>query len=94
MGKMLTAREAADRMGLSDKKVYAMVASGILPGYKIGGAVRVDEEDLTEYLASCRIRPPAPEPAEITRKRRQKLREDEAAGEEYTGLHCLARFRA
>jgi len=94
MGKMLNVKTAAERLGLSDKTVYALIAGGDLPGYKMRSAVRVDEDELEEYKRACRVRPPMPK-AEQARpaRRRQRKREDDALGEVYTGLSCLERFK-
>jgi excisionase family DNA binding protein len=42
--------EAARRLGVSEKTARRMVKSGKLPAEFIGGAFRVSEEDLAEYL--------------------------------------------
>lgn len=53
---ILTATQAAERMGISQRKVYELADSGDLPCYRIGRAVRFAAADITEYLASCRSR--------------------------------------
>ena len=66
MGRMLTVPEVADRLGMSGKTIYAMVAGGELPGYKFRNSVRVDEEELEAYVRRCRVR----EPQEIAARAR------------------------
>jgi excisionase family DNA binding protein len=46
-------KEAADRLDVSIATVYALVASGRLRCHRIGigrGAIRISEEQLTDYL--------------------------------------------
>ena len=53
---MLTAAEAAKRLGLAVRSVYDIPADQ-LPRYRIGagrGAVRFASQDIDAYLASCR----------------------------------------
>ena len=102
MGKVITVREAADRLVLCDKTVYGMVADGTVPGYKFKGAVRVDEDGLEAYIESRRIRPaPVTKPSDkpgrpkgsTHGKRRDPRWYDAPESEVYTGLSCLSRFR-
>lgn len=51
---IITAREAADRLGLSRRTIYALAASGTLACYRFGGSVRFDTDDLDDYRKSCR----------------------------------------
>lgn len=92
---MLTVKQAAERLGLSEKTVYAMIARGEIPGYKFKKAVRVEEADLEAYKASKRIRPAPAEPKQdirtVRKNRTQRQRDQEQAG--YTGLSCLSRFQ-
>ena len=58
--KLLTVPEAADRLRVSVQTVYALASQGRLPAVRIGtgrGVVRICEEDLQAYIASCRRRP-------------------------------------
>jgi excisionase family DNA binding protein len=53
----LTVREVAQRLKVSQASVYAVIAEGKLPGYRIGagrGTIRVSVADLQSYLAECR----------------------------------------
>lgn len=43
MSKLLTVRQAAERLSLSESKVYRMTISGELPVQRIGRAVRIPE---------------------------------------------------
>jgi excisionase family DNA binding protein len=53
--RLLTAREAAEKLTVSTRKVYNLVAAGKLPHYRINNTVRIAEEDIEDYLADCRI---------------------------------------
>lgn len=43
--------EVADLLKLSDAWVYARIADGTLPHFKLKGAIRISETQLQEYLA-------------------------------------------
>lgn len=51
---MLRVKEVAERLALSESKIYQLVRSGELPHYKIGGAVRVSEEQLLDFLTASK----------------------------------------
>jgi excisionase family DNA binding protein len=51
---LLTVKQVAAALQLSASKVYELLAKGTLPRYKIGGAVRIAQADLDEYLRGCR----------------------------------------
>lgn len=44
--KMLTTQEAAERLGITDARIRAMILSGRLPAEKFGRAHVIREEDL------------------------------------------------
>ena len=48
--KMLTVKEAAEKMSVSTKTVYRLMGNGILSKVKIGRSTRVSEDDLNAYL--------------------------------------------
>lgn len=52
---MLNAKQVAERLGISARKVYELAASGHLPSYRFGGAVRFAPDDVDHYIASCRV---------------------------------------
>lgn len=47
---MMRVSEVARRLDVSGKAVYALIASGKLRAYRIGGSYRVDEHQLREFL--------------------------------------------
>lgn len=51
---LLTATDVADRLKMAKTGVYALFARGDLAHLRIGRLVRVREDDLSAYLASCR----------------------------------------
>lgn len=52
-----TVPEVAKLLQLSDSYVYAKIASGEFPHYKIGGAVRISDAQIEEYLQRSRRGP-------------------------------------
>jgi excisionase family DNA binding protein len=85
---LLDVRCVAARLGLSTKAVRGLILRGELAAYKVAGRIRIDAEDLEDYLAAARVhpsphdigppsRPPAPRGA--TQGLRPLLRSDDAA---------------
>lgn len=54
MSEFLTAQEAAQRLKISARKVYALAASGELATHRFGAAVRFATSDLDVYVQKCR----------------------------------------
>jgi len=52
---MMTVGELAGRLAVSRSKVYALIEAGTIGHYRIGGSIRVSEEQLTAYLESCKV---------------------------------------
>lgn len=48
----LTVAQVAERLAVRPKTVYQQIWSGRLRAVKVGGAVRVAESDLADYLAA------------------------------------------
>ena len=64
---MLTPKQVAERVGVSDSLVYEWCAQGLLKHYRFGGkgrrgCIRIEEADLAAFLAAClhEVRPPVP----------------------------------
>jgi excisionase family DNA binding protein len=56
---MLTPKQAAARIGVSDSLIYEWCSSGLLPHYRFGrrgrrGKILIDEAEFDAFLASCR----------------------------------------
>ena len=45
----------AERLDVSEKSVRRCIGRGELPAYRIGGQIRISEEDLQNFLGSCRM---------------------------------------
>jgi excisionase family DNA binding protein len=54
----LTVQQVADRLARKKSSVYALIQSGKLRGYRMGGAVRVAEADLERFIDGGVIVPP------------------------------------
>lgn len=54
MADLITARQAAQRLGLSPRKIYELAATGRLPSFRFDDAIRFDPQDLETYRESCR----------------------------------------
>lgn len=57
--RMLKVHEVAERLALGRTHTYDLIQRGILPGVRIGRAVRVPEAKLAEYIDSLAIAPAA-----------------------------------
>lgn len=52
----LSIREVAGFLGVSEKSVRRWVAAGLIPASRYGPrALRVNKNDLVDYIESCRI---------------------------------------
>jgi excisionase family DNA binding protein len=49
--KVLTVKEAADRLKVKPQWVYRMMQSGDLPFVRLGRLIRIDEDSLEKWLA-------------------------------------------
>lgn len=45
----------AEKLGLSPRSVRRLIKSGALQAFKIGGVIRISDEDLRCFLAASRI---------------------------------------
>jgi excisionase family DNA binding protein len=66
----LTPKQAADRAVVSLSLVYQWCQDGVLVHYRLGrpgkrGCIRIDETDLTEFLATCRKEGDSPAPLRL-----------------------------
>jgi excisionase family DNA binding protein len=66
-GAMMTVRQVADKIGVSDSLVYEWCSAGLLTHYRFGskgrrGKIMIDEAELDAFLSSCRqeARPEVP----------------------------------
>lgn len=56
MEQLINTQETAELLGLSYGHVRRMIASGELPHYKIGHAVRISKDELQAWLEKKRVR--------------------------------------
>lgn len=47
---ILTIREVADYLKLAEKTAYRLVASGKIPGFKVGGSWRFRREEIKAWI--------------------------------------------
>ncbi len=64
---MFTVRETAARLGISPSLVYALCQAGVIRHSRHGrpgkrGTIRIPQEAIEEYIASCRVPIPPPAP--------------------------------
>ena len=52
---LLSVPAVAQSLGVSEKSVRRFITRGLLRAYKIGGQIRIAEEDLLAFQASCRL---------------------------------------
>jgi excisionase family DNA binding protein len=53
---LLTVREVADTMRVSNMTVYRLIRAGELPAIRVGKHFRIREHELSEYLESQIVR--------------------------------------
>lgn len=63
---LVTVKQAAERIGVSDSLVYEWCANGLLKHYRFGGkgkrgCIRIEQADLDVFLAECVQRPKLPD---------------------------------
>ena len=54
--KLHSLNVVADRLGLSPRSVRRLIDDGTLPSFKIGGAIRLSDDDLVALIARSRQR--------------------------------------
>ena len=66
---LMTKAQAAEELQISVRTLEGLISRGQLPAYRIGPkCVRIDSEDLGEYVAARRIAPATrPRPVEVVR---------------------------
>lgn len=70
---MMSAKQAASRLGVSDSLVYAWCASGALPHFRMGqpgrrGRILIAEDDLEAFLARRKDEREEPDAAPLALK--------------------------
>jgi excisionase family DNA binding protein len=54
---LLSIQDVAKRLNVNPRTVNRMISAGELPAYRVGGVLRIDEQDLQNYLQKNRIQP-------------------------------------
>jgi excisionase family DNA binding protein len=54
-----TPKTLAAYLAVGERTVYALLADGSMPSYKIAGTRRIDPDDVDAYLAARRVQAPA-----------------------------------
>lgn len=49
---IMTIREVAEYLKLTEKTTYRLAAEGELPGFKVGGSWRFKRQDLEKWIAA------------------------------------------
>lgn len=57
MDELLTVREVAERLKLTEKSVRRYISEGKLPAVKLGRVLRVREADLETFVEERQVRP-------------------------------------
>lgn len=52
--RLLTYRETADFLGVTDRTVRTLVSTHVLPAVRFGGSVRIDPADLREFVENAK----------------------------------------
>ncbi|AKF75350.1 hypothetical protein AAV30_03765 [Bacillus velezensis] len=62
-----TIEEVAGLLKVSKLTVYDLIKKGLIPAYRVGRQMRVDEEDLKQYKANMRMSKSHPQQKRLTR---------------------------
>jgi len=54
--QLLTAREAAEELTISERTLWTLTKAGEIPSVRIGRSVRYLPSDLSDYVIACRER--------------------------------------
>jgi excisionase family DNA binding protein len=68
----LTAQQVAERLGVTVRRVQAMIKDGRLPATRFGRALVIRESDLALVADRKAGRPPKPKPGQSNGKKRGK----------------------
>ena len=54
--EILTLKEVADYLKLTEKTAYRLAAEGKLPGFKVGGRWRFKREDVEKWIEEQKVK--------------------------------------
>jgi excisionase family DNA binding protein len=55
--RWLSTAEAARRLGITPRTLYRFIDEGQLPAYRFGRVIRLKENEVDQFIDSCRIEP-------------------------------------
>ena len=50
MGQMITMDDLAVRLNVNKRTLYRLVQNGEIPGFKVGGSWRFDDDDISAWI--------------------------------------------
>lgn len=53
----LSSKEAARRLGITQRTLYRLIDEGQLPAYKLGRVIRLQQAEVDAFIEAARIRP-------------------------------------
>ena len=53
----LSTKEAARRLGITTRTLYRLIDEGQLPAYKFGRVIRLQTNEVDQFIAGARIQP-------------------------------------
>jgi excisionase family DNA binding protein len=53
----LSTKEAARRLGITTRTLYRLIDSGQIPAYKFGRVIRLQAEEVDQFIDAARIEP-------------------------------------
>lgn len=53
----LSTREAARQLGITTRTLYRLIDGGQIPAYKFGRVIRLQQQEVDEFIKSARIEP-------------------------------------
>jgi excisionase family DNA binding protein len=51
--RLRTVKDAAEELNLSLSTTYRLISTGVIRGKKIGGAVRIEDEEIVRHRPGC-----------------------------------------
>lgn len=55
--RWLSTAEAAKRLGVTPRTLYRFIDEGKVPGYRFGRVIRLKDDEVDDFIESCRIAP-------------------------------------
>jgi excisionase family DNA binding protein len=73
-GVLFNVKAGAKRLGISASKLYQMASRRKIPHYRIGGKILFSDEQIQEFLNSCKVQPAGPAKAKPPPVRLQNIK--------------------